>query len=92
MTQRNSPLKQQRKFWRPSYGLASVLRWLLLALPAPLFVVVACDPGSLTADPSLSCTESGVQCQLPTGPLGVCERSACDSGETPPCFQCTPQH
>ena len=57
-----------------------------------VLAVVACDMGSLTAGPTASCNESGVQCQLPTGPLGVCERSRCAAGETPPCFQCTPQH
>jgi hypothetical protein len=54
--------------------------------------LLACDPGSLSTGPSVTCTESGAQCQLPEGPLGVCERSQCAPGATPPCFQCTPQH
>ena len=62
------------------------------ALLGPVLAIVACDPSSLTAGPTANCDESGVQCQLPTGPLGVCERSQCEPGETPPCFQCTPQH
>jgi hypothetical protein len=54
--------------------------------------LVACDTGALTAGPTDRCTEAGVQCQLPAGPLGVCERAPCGPGETAPCFQCTPQH
>ncbi len=70
-------------------------RWLplfntLAAITA--LILLACDPGSLSTGPSATCTESGVQCQLPEGPLGVCERSQCMPGATPPCFQCTPQH
>jgi len=55
------------------------------------FVLLACDPSSLSTGPSATCTESGARCQLPEGPLGVCERSQCAPGATPPCFQCTPQ-
>jgi hypothetical protein len=62
------------------------------ALLGFVLLVVACDPGSPSAGPTASCRESGVQCRLPTGPLGVCERSPCESGEPSPCFQCTPQH
>jgi len=62
-----------------------------LAVIAPL-VLLACDPSSLSTGPSDICTESGARCQLSKGPLGVCERSQCAPGETPPCFQCTPQH
>jgi hypothetical protein len=38
------------------------------------------------------CKEEGVQCQLPEGPLGVCEQSHCVPGQTPPCYRCIPQH
>ena len=62
---------------------------LLAALSALL--LLGCD-GFGSAGPSATCTEAGVQCQLPEGPLGVCERSPCPSGEAPPCFSCTPQH
>ena len=55
-------------------------------------VLLACDPGAFSTGPPASCTESGAQCQLPEGPLGVCERSQCLPGAAPPCFQCTPQH
>jgi hypothetical protein len=53
---------------------------------------VACDSSLVAPAPDVFCTESGRQCQLPDGPLGVCERSACASGDTPPCFQCVSQH
>ena len=66
-------------------------RWLLVASLA-LTGVVSCEPGLLLTSPGPGCSESGMQCQLPEGPLGVCERAPCDPGETPPCFQCTPQH
>lgn len=42
--------------------------------------------------PTAECIEVGAQCVLPSGPLGVCESTACDQGEPPPCFVCTPQH
>ncbi len=61
-------------------------------LAAALPVLIACNPGSLSSDPPVRCAETGVQCQLPEGPLGVCERSPCAPGEIPPCFKCTPQH
>jgi len=54
--------------------------------------LVACDLDPTAAAPTARCSETGAQCQLPDGPLGVCERSECGAGETPPCFQCTPQH
>lgn len=53
---------------------------------------LGCGPGSLSQSPSAVCTESGTQCRLPDGPLGVCERSACPVGSEGPCFACTPQH
>jgi len=52
----------------------------------------ASDSGSLSAPSAARCVAVADQCQLPEGPLGVCERSACAAGETPPCFKCTPQH
>ena len=54
--------------------------------------LAACDPISLSSGPAATCIEPGAQCQLPDGPLGVCERSPCPAGAPPPCFQCTPQH
>lgn len=57
-----------------------------------LLAVLACDGSSLSAPPSAACREAGAQCQLPEGPLGVCERGACGAGESEPCFACVPQH
>ena len=57
-----------------------------------LLGLVACDFESLQATPPEKCAESGMQCQLPEGPLGVCERSRCGASETPPCFVCISQH
>lgn len=54
--------------------------------------LLACDVGSFETGPPATCTESGAQCQLADGPLGVCERSPCAAGEASPCFRCTPQH
>jgi hypothetical protein len=54
--------------------------------------LLACDRSSLSASPATTCAEVGAQCQLAEGPLGVCERSPCAAGGTPPCFRCIPQH
>lgn len=59
---------------------------------AALSILLGCEPGSGSTGPPSRCLEVGSQCQLSNGPLGVCERSACGSGVTPPCFSCTPQH
>ena len=58
---------------------------------AALFVTLSCDLGSVSA-PTTACVEAATQCQLPDGPLGVCERTSCAPGKQPPCFQCVPQH
>jgi len=64
--------------------LAAVLA-VLLAL-----VAAACDMSS--SPPPTTCTQIGAQCQMPDGPLGVCQETRCEAGATPPCFACTPQH
>jgi hypothetical protein len=63
-----------------------VVLLLLLAMGC-----LACDSGFVSEPPS-ECKEAGTQCQLVTGPLGVCERAPCVPGTEPPCFVCTPQH
>jgi len=63
----------------------------MLAIAAALLAVAACDSGSISRAPA-GCVEAATQCQLPDGPLGVCERANCAPGATPPCFQCVPQH
>ena len=74
----------------PVSGSRNMLR--CAALLGSLLGLVACDFGSLQGTPPETCTESGVQCQLPAGPLGVCERSQCGASDTPPCFRCISQH
>jgi hypothetical protein len=74
---------------RGAYTAAAIAFLTAVVLASP----TACDFESLSSDPPTSlCTESGVQCRLPTGPLGVCESSPCPPGVDPPCFKCTPQH
>ena len=62
----------------------------LIALSALL--LTACDASVLTTAPSTLCAEVGAQCPLPTGPLGVCERTQCPAGATGPCYACISQH
>ncbi len=57
-----------------------------------VFALTACDVGYEVAGPVSVCVESGVQCALLKGPLGVCERAQCGAGSVGPCFRCTPQH
>jgi hypothetical protein len=57
-----------------------------------LVVALGCDSGALIEGPAPEYSEAGVQCALPDGPLGVCERRRCNVEETSPCFQCTSQH
>lgn len=66
-------------------------RCLLAAAMCLLFV--ACDPSVSSAPtPGAACTTIGSQCQLPDGPLGVCQEIPCASGTPRPCFKCTSQH
>ena len=57
------------------------------------FLCSGCDFSSFSTPPvSAACAQIGSQCQLPDGPLGVCEQTHCKSGQQPPCFSCTSQH
>jgi hypothetical protein len=67
-------------------------RTWLACIGTVAFLFMACDSSLFSPAPSAVCEVSGSQCQLPEGPLGACERAPCPTGETPPCFQCTPQH
>lgn len=78
-------LERHRIRLRAARLLAGVVV-VLVAVP------VACDSGFVSEAPPPTCTESGAQCQLSDGPLGVCERTPCPAGEPGPCFACTPQH
>jgi hypothetical protein len=69
----------------------SVLRLGLVMVASGL--LSACDLGSMSQAPVPSeCAAIGAQCQLPDGPLGVCQESPCEPGANPPCFTCTSQH
>ncbi len=63
-----------------------------LVLSAAVLLLSACDANLVAEAPSTICTETGAQCQLPTGPLGVCERTLCAGGEISVCFECISQH
>jgi hypothetical protein len=69
-----------------------VMSYAIAAVVAAALLVAGCDASVLTSAPSTVCTEAGSQCQLPDGPLGVCERSQCPAGVSPPCFECISQH
>jgi hypothetical protein len=61
--------------------------WALLAV---LVGAAGCD---VAGDPvPAECDRIGVQCQLPNGPLGVCQERPCEPGKAAPCFTCTSQH
>lgn len=67
-------------------------RWVARALLGglALLLVPGCD---LEGTPvPVECARIGMQCQLPGGPLGVCQERPCKAGETAPCFTCTSQH
>ena len=64
---------------------------LVVAAAVALFSLAACNVGSLS-EATADCVDAGMQCRLPEGPLGVCERSTFPAGAKPPCFQCVAQH
>lgn len=67
----------------------ATIAWLLASVA--LFLT-ACDASVLESAAPTVCTEAGAQCQLPTGPLGVCERSQCPADAIGPCYDCISQH
>ena len=69
------------------------LRCLVIGLIALAAIpLTACDASILATAPPTVCSEAGAQCQLPTGPLGVCERTQCPAGATGSCYECISQH
>lgn len=72
--------------------LSTVLRMNRVVVFLAIAVLGACDASQFSEVPSLHCVEPGTQCQLPEGPLGVCESLPCLPGQSPPCFRCTSQH
>lgn len=66
--------------------IRAAIRGALLAL-----LIAGCD--SLGSPPvSSECTAIGAKCQLPDGPIGVCQRIECAGYDPGPCYRCTPQH
>jgi hypothetical protein len=65
-----------------------------LALLALVATLAGCDAESLSIAPAAAavCTAAGERCQLEKGPVGVCERTTCESDAPGPCFYCSPQH
>lgn len=65
-------------------GLGRVTLLLVgLALPG-------CPEGS--KQPSAACSKPFEQCQLPDGPLGVCQEVDCKGEHVGPCLVCMSQH
>jgi len=60
------------------------------AVFALLMCCAACE--GIGEAPPASCAAIGARCQLPGGPIGVCQETRCEDGGVPPCFVCTPQH
>ena len=52
--------------------------------------LVGC-PESVKTKPR-ACTGAFEQCQLPEGPLGVCQETSCAEGKVAPCYRCVSQH
>jgi hypothetical protein len=75
----------------PRRGGAPRRRWAAAWLLAGL-LGASCDAGMLSAPPPAACAAIGSHCQLPDGPLGVCQAVACAAGTPAPCFTCTAQH
>ena len=66
---------------------AAFAAWFILSA-----LCAACDDSIATPPTPAACAQIGAQCQLPGGPLGVCQRVTCAAGAPPPCFTCTSQH
>jgi hypothetical protein len=71
-----------------AFWCTSLVRLHVLAA----LVAFGCDSSLISEGPVAVCTESGEQCQLSKGPLGVCEAVPCLAGASAPCFKCTSQH
>lgn len=74
------------KRFRGTFVLGRIAALLLVA-----GALGACDDLGSPA-PSAACSQIAARCQLPGGPIGVCQESPCAPGAVAPCFQCTPQH
>ncbi len=69
-------------------------RALVLFTSLALARLTGCPDTSSTAPvrtPTV-CERAGQPCQLPEGPMGVCNESLAVQCETPPCLACFSQH
>ena len=74
-------------------GTMSVFRVFIgLALIGLLSMGMTCPGIDANPEPNAKCVKQYTKCQLPSGPLGVCDIGKCSPGETPPCLLCMPQH
>lgn len=64
------------------------MRWLVLLLVPFTF---GCPDVRQPPAPTV-CEKAYEKCKLPDGPLGVCDRRPCKSGEPEPCLVCVSQH
>jgi hypothetical protein len=63
-----------------------------LTLATALMLCIGCEQSGVTSAISTSCSQIGTQCQLPGGPLGVCQQLDCPAGTAGLCFKCVSQH
>lgn len=66
----------------------------MIAVSLALCAAVLGCPGAKKKNPvqATRCVKAYEQCQLPDGPLGVCNPAPCTSGQSPPCLECVSQH
>lgn len=59
-----------------------------------LALLAGCPDSMPRTSPSAPtvCERAGQPCQLPDGPMGVCNESLAAECETPPCLACFSQH
>lgn len=69
-----------------------VMRTVSIAFVLASLLGLGCGRDATKPAQLAECKEEGTQCQLPEGPLGVCEQSHCVPGQVPPCYRCIPQH
>ncbi|MDQ3034445.1 MAG: hypothetical protein M3Y87_18700 [Myxococcota bacterium] len=63
-------------------------------LAASLSLLAGCPDtsGPPPARAPTVCERAGQPCQLPAGPMGICNESLAAECETPPCLACFSQH
>ena len=64
---------------------------LTVAFTCGAFGLSGCPERKSMSTPK-RCSEAYAQCQLPEGPIGVCQEVGCAQGQLAPCFNCVSQH